>query len=136
MLSLKKIMVIILLIVVLDGCSSNTDLLNTELQESFHTMINNKNNTVIDLNEIAKFDWEKAYLFSPYTSKDSINNTLGLKFIGDSRIETSDDIYLIIYVNKEKIVQYSEIDRHQSDISVANGSYLTQENSLITVTRQ
>ena len=134
--SLKKKMLIILFIVVLGGCGTNKDLLNTELQGSFNTIINNNNATVIDLNEITKFDWEKAYLFSPYTPRESINKTVGLKFISDSRIDTSDDIYLIVFINKEKVVQYSEIDRHQLDFSIAKGTYLTPENSLITITPQ
>lgn len=133
---MQKLMFIILFVVVLGGCSTNKVLLNTDLQESFNTIINDKNATIIDLNDITKFNWEKAYLFSPYTSKDSINKSLGLKFKSDSRIDTSDDIYLIVFINKEKIVQYSEIDRHQLDFSIAKGTYLTPENSLITITPQ
>ncbi|WP_156482228.1 hypothetical protein [Neobacillus novalis] len=36
--------------------------------------------TEIDFNSVKGFDWDKAYLITPYTDQETINKQLGVKF--------------------------------------------------------
>ena len=54
-------------------------------------------------NDLVPFKWDKAYTFSPYTSKSEIENTIGFKsrFIKES---VSEDTVQIIFVKDKHIV--------------------------------
>ncbi len=54
-------------------------------------------------NDLVPFKWDKAYTFSPYTSKAEIENTIGFKsrFIKES---VSEDMVQIIFVKDRHIV--------------------------------
>jgi hypothetical protein len=133
---LKKILSIVLFIVVLSGCINNEYLLNKELQESISTVVSDTNNTEIDISKLTDFDWEEAYLFAPYTSQDDINRELGFKSKDKSDIHIREDIYLLLFVNENKVVHYVEIERQKSDFLITDGSEkITPENPMITIKR-
>ncbi len=54
-------------------------------------------------NDLVPFKWDKAYTFSPYTSKSEIENTIGFKsrFIKES---VSEETVQIIFVKDRHIV--------------------------------
>lgn len=42
----------------------------------------NSGTTVVSLNKLTDFDWEKAQIFGPYTTKEVIEETLDIQFKG------------------------------------------------------
>lgn len=76
----------------------------------------------IDISSITPFEWEKLYLFSPYSPAELIFKTLG--FSGDikSYISTDDGIILFVFVKDKKVVQYMDYPRNTDFIAVVNDS--------------
>jgi hypothetical protein len=85
---------------------------------------------VIDISTITPFEWERLYLFAPYTSKERIVEVTGIKWSGNQKtfIESNDGIVLFIFVNEDKVVQY--IDYHRDPdflLSVRETGYSPSE---------
>ncbi len=72
---------------------------NFKLQQSV-TSITSKS---VELNQIVPFAWDTVYTFAPYTSKDEIENTIGIK--SNSIQETvSEGMVHLIFVKNKKVV--------------------------------
>lgn len=84
---------------------------------------------------MANFDWDKAYLFTPYSTQEGINEQFRVEFKDTSNIDHRDDIYLLVFLNSDKVVQFVEINRQQSDFSIGKKEYLTPSNALINIQR-
>lgn len=134
---MKKLTILILSLLLLVGCNQNNVQHNTKLEEAIFSVVEDKNNNEIDINSLTNFDWDKAFLFAPYTPQESINEQLGVDFKDPSNIDFRDDIYLLVFLNDDTVVQYAEINRnHQrSDFSVDEKGYLTPSNASITIQR-
>ena len=68
---------------------------------------------VIDISTITPFNWEKLYLFGPYSTTERINKVTGLTSAEDIKTNISDDdgIVLFVFVSKNKVVQYMDYHR-------------------------
>lgn len=132
---MKKLTVLILTLVLLVGCSQNSVQRNTELEESISSIVEDKNKSEINIESLADFEWDKAFLFTPYTTQEGINEQLGVDFKDPSHINIRDDIYLLIFLNDDKVVQYAEINRQQSDFSISKKEHLTPSNASISIER-
>ncbi|WP_234396931.1 hypothetical protein [Bacillus massiliglaciei] len=129
---MKKLTVVILSLLLLVGCAQH----NKELEKSFSSIVEEKSKNEIDVKSITNFDWEKAYLFTPYTPQESINEQLGVDFHDRSSIDYRDDIYLLVFLHDDKVVQYAEMDRQQTaDFSIGEKEYLTPSNASICIER-
>ncbi|MGD6960624.1 hypothetical protein ACQCVB_00370 [Fictibacillus phosphorivorans] len=60
---------------------------------------------------------------------------MGVNFKDRSNIYSRDDIYLLVFLNNEKVVQYAEIKRNQSDFSIDATEYITPSKALIKINR-
>ncbi|MDF1999066.1 hypothetical protein [Peribacillus frigoritolerans] len=81
------------------------------------------------------FDWEKAFIFTPYSTQEGIEEQLGVNFNDPSDIDWRDDIYLLVYLNDDKVVQYIEVDRQGADFTIGEKKHLTPSDDLITIER-
>ena len=117
------------------GCSQSNVQQNTELEESLHSILEDKSITEININSLTNFDWNKAFLFAPYTTQEGIEEQLGIDFKDPSKIDIRDDIYLLVFLNDKREVHYAEINRHQSDYSIEEKEYLTPSNASINIDR-
>lgn len=133
--NLKKLTVIILSLLLLVACSQNSVQHNTELEESISSIVVDENKSEINIKSLADFDWDKAFLFTPYTTQEGINEQLGVDFKDPSNMDSRDDIYLLVFLNDGKVVQYAEINRQQSDFSISEKEYLTPSNASINIER-
>lgn len=132
---MKPITIFIFSLLFLVGCNQSSVQHNTELEESFNSIVEDKNNSEVSIKTLAKFNWDKAILFEPYTTQDEINELLGVDFKDPSNIDMRDDIYLLVFLSDSKVVQYAEINRQQSDFSIEENEYLTPSNDLIIIER-
>ena len=102
---MRKITVIIFSLLLLVGCSQSNVQQNTELEESIHSILEDKSLTEININALTNFDWNKAFLFAPYTTQEGIEEQLGIDFKDPSKIDIRDDIYLLVFLNDKREVQ-------------------------------
>lgn len=132
---MKGITVIIFSLLLLVGCSQSSVHQNTELEESIYSIVEDKNISEININSLTTFDWDKAFLFGPFTPQESIEEQLGVDFKDPSNIAIREDIYLLVLLNDNKVVHYAEINRQQSDFSIGEKEYLTPSNASINIER-
>ncbi|MBP3951098.1 hypothetical protein [Bacillus suaedae] len=129
----KRILLIcIVFFTFLVGCNQNNVQRNTDLEESIYSVVEDKNNSEINLKTYTKFNWDRAVLFRPYTMEDDINKKLGVDFKDPSGIGSRDDIYLLVFLYEKKVVQYAEIERQRGDFSLTE---LTPSNDAIKIIR-
>jgi uncharacterized protein YxeA len=133
---LKKITVFILLLIFLVGCSQSNVQHNTDLEDSIYSIVEDKNISEISIKSLTTFDWDKAFLFASYSTQEGIEEQLGTDFENPSNINTRDDIYILVFLNGDKVVQYVEIERQGSDFSVGEKGHLTPSDDVITIERQ
>jgi hypothetical protein len=130
---LKRAAAFIILMLLLAGCSGVQH--NTELEKSISDIVENKDNNEIALDSLASFDWEKAFLFTPYSPQEYIEEQLDVSFNDPSSIDFRDDIYLLVFMNEGEVVQYAEVERHGSDFTIGEGEFLTPAEDVITIER-
>jgi hypothetical protein len=131
---IKKICnVFILFSLLLAGCGSVQH--NKDLEESINLIVEDKNNSEINLTSLTSFDWEKAFLFTPYSPHKEIEEQLGVNFSDPSDIDWRDDIYLLVFMYKEKVIQYVEVERHGADFTIEGKDYITPSDDLIVIER-
>ncbi|MGG2028013.1 hypothetical protein AB1282_20135 [Gottfriedia sp. S16(2024)] len=132
---MKKVIIVIFSLYLLVGCSVSNVKQNKKLEESIHSVVENKSKSEIDISSLAKFTWEKAFIFLPYTTQESIDKQLEVHFKDLSNIDMRDDIYLLVFLNEGKVIQYAEINRQQSDFSIGEKKYLTPSSASINIIR-
>ncbi len=79
------------------------------------------------------FDWDKAYLFTPYSTQESITEQLGVDFKDPSDIDWRDDIYLLVFLDSDQVIQYAELERQGADFSIGEKQYLTPTDDIINI---
>jgi hypothetical protein len=87
----------------------------------------------IDISSITPFEWEKLYLFSPYSSAENIFKTLGFTDEIRSYIATDDGIILFVFVKDNKVVQYMDFPRNPDFNSVVNDSGYNQVDAIFVL---
>ncbi|WP_257141001.1 hypothetical protein [Bacillus sp. AFS015802] len=98
-------------------------------------MVKDRNNREIEVNSIADFKWDKAYLFEPYSPEEHIEKQLGVEYEDRSNISSRDDIYLLVFLNEGKAVQYAEINRQKGDFTLGDKEYLSPSEDVLKVER-
>ncbi|WP_096271268.1 hypothetical protein [Paucisalibacillus globulus] len=121
--------VFIILLLVIAGCSNANH--NVDLGKSLQSIVEDKSNSEINLSSWTSFDWEKAFLFSPYTSQEEMEKQLGANFNDQSNLAWRDDIYLLVFKDKEKVIQYVEVEHQGVNLTIGENKYLTPSDDLI-----
>ncbi len=126
----------LLLLLLLTGCSYlNKVHHHVELEKSINSIVEDENNTEIIMKTLTDFDWDKGFLFTPYSSQEGIDEKLGVYFKDPSNMDWRDDIYLLVFMKDDKVVQYVEMDRHGADFESGEQEYLTPSNDVILIER-
>lgn len=128
---MKKVIIFILLLILLVGCNQR----NGDLEDSINSVVEDESKGEINVNSHTDFNWDKAFLFTPYSTAESIEEQLGTKFKEKSNINMRDDIYLLVFLNEDEVVQYAEIKRQGSDFSIEETEYLTSSEDVISIER-
>lgn len=128
---MKKLTVLILLLLLLAGCNQR----NVVLEDSINAIVKDESKSEIKIQSLTNIDWDKAFLFTPYSTEESIKEQMGIKFKDKSNIDFRDDIYLLVFLYEDKVVQYVEIKRQGSDFSTGEKNYLTPTDDVISIER-
>jgi hypothetical protein len=93
--------------------------------------INHGVGTIVDLAELAPFDWDRVFFFGPYTPEAWIHKSLGFPWNGTNltSIEYDDCINLVVFVRGGEVVEWFEHSRGSGDlVELANSTgYARQE---------
>lgn len=110
-----------------DRASEDTMLAKNIMEEA------NSGTTVVSLNKLTDFDWEKAQIFGPYTTKDTIEETMDIQFRGStSGLDVREDIFLLVFAKEGHAIKTAVLYRNIGDYSTKNGM-LTPDNDLLSI---
>ncbi|OAT81921.1 hypothetical protein A6P54_10435 [Bacillus sp. MKU004] len=132
---MKKLMISFLFIVLVAGCNQKSIKHNKDLEESIFSIVEDENNSEISVGALTDFEWDQAFLFEPYTPEEQMEKELGVEFEDPSNLRSRDDIYLLVFMDDGKVIQYAEVDRQGSDFSIGGVEYLTPEQDVIEISR-
>ncbi len=132
---MKKLMISFLFIVLVAGCNQKSIKHNKDLEESIFSIVEDENNSEISVGALTDFEWDQAFLFEPYTPDEQMEKELGVEFEDPSNLRSRDDIYLLVFMDDGKVIQYAEVDRQGSDFSIGGVEYLTPEQDVIEISR-
>ncbi|MGK0291049.1 MAG: hypothetical protein ACI86H_002516 [bacterium] len=92
------------------------------------------------LKKLTNFQWERVFIFAPYTSQTAINRTIGYQWLElkeeKTNIHQSDEISLLVFLNQGKVTKYIEHTRSKGDFSRLGkkGGYLVKDAIFYTKT--
>lgn len=90
----------------------------------------------IDFAKITNFEWDKMYIFTPYSiPKDILNNdgisTRNSKF----NIEVLDSINMIGFVKSDKLVAFVELPRNYGGVDLTNYIKFSKEETKFNISQ-
>ncbi|AFY70855.1 putative lipoprotein [Thalassoporum mexicanum PCC 7367] len=113
----------------LTGCGQSS--LKLEPDPIAQQLPSNSQDSLILANAYTQLDWDRVYIFAPYTSIDQINESLGYAWATDrtTTIYQSDRISLLVFTKAGQVVGYVEYPRSRGDFAglARDGGYSTEE---------
>lgn len=93
--------------------------------------------TLIELNEVALFDWSDVYIIPPYTTKARAEKAMGVSWPWRwSAIEFRDEFMLLVFLDSGRVVGIVEHPRNPGDFApVAKIQRYTRSNARFAVRR-
>lgn len=100
----------------------------------FCQFVQDKTRTTMRISELTQFQWQKLYIFGPYTSNEEIAKTLGFEWseVSSTNIDYDESINLLIFVADTKVVHSLELPRSCGDFQ-RNVSYTPEEANFIII---
>jgi hypothetical protein len=111
---MRKAHIAAVAILALASCSQRNNSISTRISETLKSGTNR-----IDLTEIARFDWDQCFVFSPYTFQETITNALGHSWSDykASGIGHDEGHALIIFQYKGKVAAWCMNPRNNGDFA-------------------
>ena len=74
-------------------------------------------NPVLTISSVTEFQWDKLFIFGPYTPEKKIHEQLGYNWAEAEKthIDSSDTFHLLVFVNNGKVVRYFKLPRTIGD---------------------
>jgi len=78
-----------------------------------------KQPATIDFRDLTDFDWDKVFVFGPYTSPGTIQSDLGYEWPEATRtnIQESDGIALVVFVRDGRVTEHFSVPRSIADFT-------------------
>lgn len=130
---MNNIRVAVLLIIIVSCQKQNSNGLEFPFEKiklQVEKTISNKNE-LIDINDFISFDWDKLYVFKPYSTSSIIDKELGFswKDVKDTGISQNDSYCLLVFIKEGEIEKYLNWPRSKGDFSkLERVSYLKDES--------
>jgi hypothetical protein len=83
------------------------------------TTINKGSTRVIKLAELTDFEWEKVFVFGPYTPDSTIEQSLGFPWSDAHKfsLSSSDSFWLIVFTLNKQVVRVEQMSRRSTSFS-------------------
>jgi hypothetical protein len=105
-------------LVCLNGCSRRVTAqrdLDKKLIAAIEEGRNAERPVIVRLRDLTTFDWERFYVFGPYTPPEDVRNALGIDWDPDSTIAFQDWDDLLVFVKGGKVVHYHDHPLNHGD---------------------
>ena len=123
----KKIIVVIfisILIGITVAKYTNQATQDKTLAQEIKTLFEN-GESQIDLRSITNFEWTQVGVFEPYTSNESMEESMDIQFKGDNGgIDMLDDRFLLVFANETHATKTVVLSRK-------HGDYTLKENNIL-----
>ena len=93
----------------------------------------------IALRDLSDFDWDRVFVFGPYTTSQTITKTVGFELpeLAGYHIDESDSIQIIVFVKDNKDVRNEQINRGKFEFAPqALASPFTPATAVFRVTHR
>jgi hypothetical protein len=100
-------------------------------ERSAQATVGNTNST-LNISAVTDFQWDKLFIFGPYTPLEKIYMQLGYKWTEAEKthIDSSDTFYTIVFVKNGKVIRYYNLSRTIGDFqSIDVHNMFTPENA-------
>ena len=117
------------------ACMESDNGLAKALYRSAEAAIMNGDQAV-RVSQVTQFDWDKLFIYGPYTSVDRIYTQLGYQWPDAERtgIEYSETEFLLVFVKDGKVVAHSKFSRSLGDWEdLERGNEFTKETAVFAV---
>ncbi|VVM34505.1 MULTISPECIES: hypothetical protein [Terribacillus] len=104
------------------------------MEVSLNKLVKEEDINTINIGDLITYDWQKAYMFHPYTEEADMKDVLGLKFHDPVGMALRDDIELFVVVKDDNTFEYAKIQLGYGYLSM-DEEYLTPENDLVEITQ-
>lgn len=97
---------------------------------------------ILDFDKVLKGDWNKMYVFTPFTPYDEIFDIIGFEWsdVYSTNVNTDQSINLLVFVkddnDKKKVVNFMEYPKWYGDFSLLNGDMYYRENAKFELTKE
>ena len=120
---------LILLLTLMFGCSSSNSVISEQITAQFDA----SKTTSIDLSVVGPASWERVCVLSPYTTDQTAEQVLGFKWDAESKtsIAGSDGINVLVFVQNQQVVAYTEHPRNKGDFSKLQPRCLPRSQSAV-----
>ncbi len=115
-----KILCVLALALVLAACGLTQ---SHPVSEAIAEKVSSDENALIVVAELTDFEWDRLYVFDPYTPKDHIHKKLNQEFLKpwemDFGVEETET--LLVFTNRSKVVDYFFHNRDRGDFAGLKG---------------
>ena len=91
--------------------------------------------TVVEIAPLTRFEWDRLFIFGPYSAEKRVNDTLGFEWSGFDRSDGKwgKSVVLFVFVKGNEVVRSFEHPRIQGDFSRAlkHVGYLPSETRFV-----
>lgn len=132
---MKKYILLFMFCLLVGQMLGYKDIRHKELERSLHTALQGDVHNV-NIASVTDFQWDKAYVFPPYTPVEVMRDELGVQSYKDwSGLGFRDDINLLVFLHGDQIAHYAEIDRAFGEFGQNDSLSFTPSHATLTVQR-
>jgi hypothetical protein len=100
------------------------------LRRSAESVLNSSNATVT-LSSVTDFEWDRCYVFTPYTPLTEIDRNVGVGWSAthNTSIQSSDGIHLLLFLKGTNVVRSIDVNRKYADFKgLSDGNEFPHSN--------
>lgn len=120
---------LVLPVILLLGCSGG----NSPISEQIKVQFEASKTAPIDLSVVGPASWERVCVLSPYTTNQTAEQILGFKWDAESKtsIAGSEGINVLVFVQNQQVVAYTEHPRNKGDFSKLQPRCLPRPHAIV-----
>lgn len=124
-----RLIICVALFLAAAGCARQSEL-SSHIAERFES----SGQTSINLAEAVPGEWERVCVLGPYSDNEAAKRTLGFEWDVERKtsIQTNEGISLLIFIQGNRVVQYTEHPRTLGDFTNLSGRCFTKETAVFT----
>jgi len=110
--------ILILFAVCIFGCGGVNE--SSSTARKIDQVINQANGATLIMRDVTDFPWDRFFVFEPYTLRETIHETVGVKFLKNDEISSSvDEAYcLLVFMCSGDIAEYFTYKRSRGDFDL------------------